>query len=75
MLTETDVRNALHSTINSDDVFSWSRDFNFRDGVLDSLDQATFLLALAEQHDFKFEEQDMAKLNTIQAVLDYEASH
>ncbi len=75
MLTEIDVRNALHSTINANDVFSWSKDFNFREGALDSLDHATFLLALAEQHDFKFEEQDMAKLHTIQAVLDYEASH
>lgn len=75
MLTEIDVRNALHSTINSDDVFSWSKDFNFREGALDSLDQATFLLALAEQHDFKFVEQDMAKLITIQAVLDHEAAN
>jgi acyl carrier protein len=73
MLTEKDVRNALHNTINSDDVFSWSKDFNFREGALDSLDHATFLLALAEQHDFKFAEQDMPKLNTIQVVLDYAA--
>ena len=73
MLTETDVRKALQSTINSDDVFSWSKDFNFREGALDSLDHATFLLTLAESHDFQFAEQDMPKLNTIQAVLDYEA--
>jgi hypothetical protein len=41
-------------------VFSWGKDFNIREGALDSLDHATFLLALAEQHNFKFAEQDMA---------------
>ena len=75
MLTEADVRNALHGAINSSDVFSWSKDFNFREGALDSLDHATFLLALAEKHDFKFAEEDFPKLNTIQAVLDYQAGH
>lgn len=74
MITETDVRKALKDTIRSDDVLSWSADFNFREGALDSLDHVTFLLALQESHNFSFQDEDVPKLNTIRAVLDFSAS-
>ena len=74
MITEADVRNALKDTIHSDGAASWSADFNFCEGALDSLDHVTFLLALQESHGFSFQDEDVPKLNTIQAVLDFAAS-
>ena len=74
MFTEQDVRNALRDTIHSNDPQSWSKDYNFRvGGSLDSLDQVTFLLALDERYGFKFRDEDVPELNTIQAVLDFAA--
>jgi acyl carrier protein len=74
MLTEQDVRKALHDTIHSDAPQSWSNDYNFREGgSLDSLDHVTFLLALDERHGFKFKDEDVPQLNTIRAVLDFAA--
>lgn len=72
MVTEADIRKALKETVDSDAPQEWARDFDFRGaGVLDSLDHVTFLLHLQERHGFKFKDQDVAQLNTIQAVLDY----
>lgn len=73
MLTEADVRKALQTTIHSDAVHNWEKQFNFREGALDSLDHVTFLLALQERHGFQFKDDDVPGLNTIQAVLDFAA--
>jgi acyl carrier protein len=71
MITETDIRNALQETMGNDAAKSWSRDFNFREGALDSLDQVTVLLALQERHGLSFKDSDVPRLNTIHAILDY----
>jgi len=74
MLTEADVRKALEEAIHADAPRSWSKDYDFRKGGnLDSLDHVTFLLALSEAHGFKFKDQDVPRLNSIQAVLDFAA--
>lgn len=74
MITEADVRQALKDVMSSDAAGSWARDFNFRKGALDSLDQVTVLLALQEKHGLAFQDKDVPGLNSIQAVLDYAAA-
>lgn len=70
-MTEHDVRKALEETVHSDAPRSWAVDFNFRNGAIDSLDHATFLLALQERFDFHVADADVPGLNTIDAVLAY----
>ena len=75
MLTEVDVRNALKETTKSDKPDSWAVDFDFRKGgALDSLDHVTFILRLTENHGLQVPDQDIDKLTSIKAVLDYAAA-
>ncbi len=72
MLTESDVRKALKATVKSDRIDSWSLDFDFRkEKALDSLDQVTFVLHLAEDCGLQVPDSDIDKLTSIRAVLDY----
>ena len=74
MLTEADVRKALRETIRSDKVNAWDKDFDFRKGgTLDSLDHVTFILRLSEDHGIAVRDEEIDKLTSIQAVLDFAA--
>ena len=75
MLTEHDVRKALKETVKSNKPDAWSMEFDFRkEGALDSLDHVTFVLRLAEDHGLAVPDQDVDKLTSIKAVLDYAAA-
>ena len=72
MLTEADVRKALRETIRSDKVDAWDKDFDFRKGgALDSLDHVTFILRLSENHGIAVRDEEIDKLTSIRAVLDF----
>jgi acyl carrier protein len=71
MITEADVRNALQKVVPSAPVPTWSVDYNFTQGPLDSLDHATLALYLDEQHGLKIPDSDLPALTSIQAIVDY----
>jgi acyl carrier protein len=71
MINEEDVRKALQKVVPSAPVSTWSADYDFTQGALDSLDHATLALHLDEQHGLKIPDSDLPVLTSIRAIVDY----
>jgi acyl carrier protein len=70
-MTEADVRNALAAALNSEKPRTWEIDYRFLGDAVDSLDHASFILALQEQFGIVVPDEDVGRLDTIANVLAY----
>lgn len=73
MLTERDVRDAIAKSVVNLDAASLNVDTDFTDAGLDSLDHASILLALQEEHNLAVPDADVDQCTSIRAILDYAA--
>jgi acyl carrier protein len=71
MISEADVRKALQKVVPAAPVATWSVDYRFTEGALDSLDVATLALHLDEQHGVKIPDGDLPALTSIRAIVEY----
>lgn len=69
MISEDDIRSALSRAIGTSSPEKWAIDYNFLESEVDSLDHATFLLALEEDFEIFVPEENVADLDTIKSVL------
>jgi acyl carrier protein len=70
-ITEADVRAALREVTKSPAVDTWSTDFDFLQGAIDSLDHVTVALLLDERHGVKIGDTDLPRLRTIAAIVEF----
>jgi len=73
MITEADVRAALREVTKSPAVDTWSRDFDFLQGAIDSLDHVTVALLLDERHGLSISDNELPRLRTIAAIVEFAA--
>jgi len=71
MISEADVRDALQKVVPAARVPTWSVDFVFTEGTLDSLDHAALALHLSERHGLEIPDEALPRLTSIRAILDY----
>ena len=73
-MTDDDVRKLLVAVLKDARPNGWAVDYRFLGDALDSLDHASFVLALEEARGFKVPDDDLASLDTIAHVVDYAAA-
>jgi acyl carrier protein len=71
LIREDDIRSALSRAIGTSSPDKWAIDYNFLESEVDSLDHATFLLALEEDFELHVPEENVADLDTIKSVLTF----
>ena len=71
MLTEQHIRDALVRTVEMDGVGGIGADEDFFDAGLDSLDHASVLLALQEEHGLTIPNERVGDCRNINAILRY----
>lgn len=71
MLNEQNVRSILTETMRSTEPNTWDSGYVFLGDKVDSLDHATFLLLLKEQHGIDVPDEDVGQLNSIAGTLTY----
>jgi acyl carrier protein len=71
MMTEPDIRSLLAATLNSRKPEDWRLDYRFLGDTVDSLDHASFVLALQERVGFHVPDEDLQRLDTIGNVMAY----
>jgi acyl carrier protein len=74
VISENAIREILCEVTRSDAPKSWAVDHVFLDDDLDSLDLANFALLLSERCDMTIGDDDLGKLESIQAVLKFGAT-
>lgn len=74
MLKEEQVKAIIAEVVGNIDVANLSADTDFDDAGLDSLDQASLLLAIKERYGIDFPDEIGAEMNSIRAILDYAAT-
>jgi acyl carrier protein len=72
-IMEADVRAALRQVTKSVVSDSWSRDFDFLEGAIDSLDHVTLALLLDERHGVKISDDELPRLRTIASIVEFAA--
>ena len=70
-MTHDAVRKLLVAVLKDSRPDGWPLDYRFLGDALDSLDHASFVLALEEIGGFKVPDDDLASLDTIAHVADY----
>jgi acyl carrier protein len=73
-LVEGDVRAALREVTKSTISDSWSADFDFLEGAIDSLDHVTLALLLDEKHGLKISDDELPRLRTIASIVKFAAA-
>jgi acyl carrier protein len=74
MLSERQVREAIAYAVQNIDAFALPANADFGDSGLDSLDQASILLAIKDKHGVDFSDDVGLSLTTIQSIVEYAAS-
>lgn len=69
MITDQDVRNAIAQAVDNFDPSGMGADEDFFDAGLDSLDHASILLALQENHDLTIPDEAVDDCRSINAIL------
>lgn len=70
-MTHDDVRRLLVAVLKDGRPNGWPIDYRFLGDALDSLDHASFVLAVEELGGFKVPDDDLAALDSIAHVTDY----
>ncbi len=73
MVTEQQVRDVIATVKENFDVSALPVDAEFNDSGMDSLDQASILLALQEQHGLVVPQEMETEINSIRKILDFAA--
>lgn len=73
MLTESNIRRVIEQCVTNFDATSLDPAVSFSDAGLDSLDQASVLLALQEEYGLVVPDEDVDLCNSIQNILDYQS--
>lgn len=74
MVTEQQVRDVIASVKENMDANALPADAEFNDSGMDSLDQASILLALQEQYGLVVPQEMETEINSIRKILDFAAT-
>jgi acyl carrier protein len=74
-MNENEVRASLARVLNSQAPLSWDVNYRFLGDVMDSLDQAAFVLDLQETKGLVVPDEDLDRLDSIANVLNYASAH